>query len=382
MKTKIKRISATLIALVIGVALVVILSYAGKESRGPLENLFSFTSETVDKVENDLMLGGRETKRGDKLNWFRSYSLDKNRLLNPEKILLGAYDNNTVESFESIISLEDSLHTTFPLISIYTAWGSKPEHEFPAKQVKSIIELGSIPVITWEPWLSAFDSEKYPGLKRIDLRDKRGFADIADGVYDKYMIKWTDEVKKINSPVFVRVGHEMNDPYRYPWGPQNNSATDFKAGWSHIIELFKKEGVTNVLWIWSPHPAYGYFNEFYPGDSLVDYVGVGTLNYGSVAQWSGWWSFKDIFGNYYNQLASFKKPIMLTEFGSLEFGGNRSQWFSEALDSLPQNYPSVKSVLFFHFSDDKTLTPKSLNWYFINDSASSKAILNAIKKWE
>jgi beta-mannanase len=216
----------------------------------------------------------------------------------------------------------------------------------------------------------------------MDKRDKNGFADIANGVYDFYIKQWADEAKKIKSPIFVRVGHEMNDPYRYPWGPQNNSAKDFIAGWRHIHDVFRKEGADNIIWIWSPHPAYGYFRDFYPGDFYVDYVGSGTLNYGTVASWSKWWSFKDIFGKFYKQLASFNKPIMLTEFGSLAIGGKRDEWFAEALDSLPQQYPAIKSVVFFHFSDDKTTTQQTLNWYFKDDTASVKAIKKAVKGWK
>lgn len=382
MNNKINRLSATIIIIAVGILIVIILSYTGKESRGPIENLFSFASETVDKIENKFMISSREDKRSDKLKWFEPYFTNPGLLLKPDRILLGAFDNNNKENFESIIALEDSLNTVFPLIHIYTAWGDKAEQQFPAKQVKSIIELGSIPVITWEPWLSAFDQEKNPGLKRPEERDKNGFTDIEKGVYDFYLKKWAEDLKDIESPVFVRIGHEMNDPYRYPWGPQNNSAEEFKAGWKHIHDLFKNNNVSNVIWIWSPHPAYGYFNEFYPGDSLVDYVGIGTLNYGTVALWSEWWSFNEIFGNFYPQLSAFNKPIMLTEFGSLETGGDRSAWFSEALNSLPQNYPAVKSVLFFHFSDDKTISPKSLNWYFMYDTASTRSIRNAIESWK
>lgn len=382
MNTKSFRIFTTLAALSAGAALVIILSFMGKASRGPLENFFSYTGETVTKVETHIATAVREVKRSDKLKWFKPYFTNPGLLKNPPVILLGAYDNNTKENFESVIALEDSLHTTFPLIHIYTAWGSKPDEQFPTRQVESIIELGSIPIITWEPWLTAFDPDKYPQLKKIETRDKNGLADVANGVYDFYIKQWADDAKNINSPIFVRVGHEMNDPYRYPWGPQNNSAKDFIAAWRHIHNVFRREGADNVLWIWSPHPAYGFFRDFYPGDSYVDYVGSGTLNYGTVASWSKWWSFKDIFGKFYKQLSSFNKPIMLTEFGSLSIGGNRDEWFAEALDSLPQQYPAVKSVVFFHFSDDKTTTQQTLDWYFKDDSASTKAIIKAVRGWK
>ncbi|HSH67575.1 MAG TPA: glycosyl hydrolase, partial [Bacteroidia bacterium] len=276
---------------------------------------------------------------------------------------------------------EDTLKTTFPLIHIYSAWGSEPDEQFPELQVKTILEMGSLPVITWEPWLTDFDSEKIPGLKPLDKRDINGMSDVAKGKYDSYLKIWARAAAKIDQPIFLRLGHEMNDPYRYPWGPQNNSAKEFVAGWQHVYNLFKKEGATKVIWIWSPHPAYGFFDAFYPGNKYVDYIGIGALNYGTVANWSQWWSFADIFGKHYDELAVYKKPMMITEFGSLAVGGKREKWFSEALDQLPQKYPLVKSVLFFHFSNDKTTTQQTINWYFIHDSASVKAIKRAINSW-
>jgi hypothetical protein len=375
--TKTIRISTALVALTLGVVLVIVLSLAGKKSRGPLENLFSYTGEAVHEMENNIIIQQREGKRSDKLKWFQPYTKDS-AIIHPKTLLLGAYDNNTKESFESIVDLEDSLGTTFPLVHIYTAWGSKAEEQFPALQVRGIMEMGSVPFITWEPWLTDFESDKYPQLRKVGERDKGGLADIAKGLYDFYIMQWAEAAKKVNGPLLIRVGHEMNDPYRYPWGPQNNTAKDFIAAWKHIHDIFKKQGANNVFWVWGPHPAYGFFKEFYPGGDYVDYVGVSALNYGTVASWSKWWSFSEIFGNYYKQLITFNKPLMITEFGSLNVGGNRSQWFAQALDSIPSKYPAVKSIVFFHYSEDKTTTLQAINWYIRDDTASLHAIR---KRW-
>lgn len=381
MVRKTYRILSTLVAIGIAIIIILFLSYIGKKSKGPLEDIVTDAGEAVQKVEKNIIMDQREGKRADKLQWFLNYKKDSAKLRQPEKILIGAFDNENKESFESTINLEDTLKTTFPLIHIYTAWGSKVDEQFPELQVKTILEMGSLPVITWEPWLTDFDGDKIQGLRPVDKRDVGGMADVAKGKYDGYLKTWARSAAKIDQPIFLRLGHEMNDPYRYPWGPQNNSAKDFVAAWQHVHNLFKKEGATKVIWVWSPHPAYGFFDAFYPGNKYVDYVGIGVLNYGTVANWSKWWSFAEIFGKHYNELAVFNKPMMLTEFGSLTVGGKREQWFAEALNKLPQEYPLVKSVLFFHFSDDKTTTQQVINWYFIHDAASVKAITSALTSW-
>ncbi len=365
-------------AFALGILIVYLLSLAGDKSMGPLESLIKKAENKVLSIEDDLILSHRTDKRKVKLS---SFDQSMNKLKYPKEILLGASDNTELESFETIVNLEDSIHTTFPLIQIYNAWGSKPSEQFPRIAVETIIKLGSIPVITWEPWLNDFDSEEYQGIPVPEKRDKDCLAFISYGTYDKYIIDWAKDLKKVNKPVFVRFAHEMNDPYRYPWGPQNNKPQDFVAAWQHVHMLFDSIGADNAIWIWAPHTAYGYFKEFYPGDEYVDYTGVGVLNFGNAVGWSKWWSFDDLLEKYYTKLDSFNKPIMITEFGSLASGGDRAEWFAEAIGNLPSKYPNVKSLLFFHYSSDKTITNKSVSWYFTEDEETKKAIIKELNNW-
>jgi beta-mannanase len=239
-----------------------------------------------------------------------------------------------------------------------------------------------VPMITWEPWLKDFDKTLHPQLRDKEARDKGGLKDISEGVYDFHLEKWTNDLKLYHQPIFIRFGHEMNDPYRYPWGPHNNSSEHFIAAWKHVVDYFEEVGIDNVIWVWSPHIAYGLFEEYYPGDEYVDWVGVGTLNYGIVATWSEWWSFDEIFGNHYKQIDQFNKPIMSTEFGSLAVGGDRAEWYKKAFCEFPEKYPNLKSVVFFHFNNDNTLTYKTLDWYIIKDTLVTNAIVDCLNEWQ
>jgi hypothetical protein len=182
-------------------------------------------------------------------------------------------------------------------------------------------------------------------------------------------------------PILLRFAHEMNDPYRYPWGPQNNAPEEFIAAWRHVRERFDAAGADNVLWVWSPHVAYAGFEAFYPGDDAVDWVATGALNYGTVAPWSRWWTFAEIFGDRYPALAAFGKPIMLAEFGSLAVGGDRAEWYRQALADLPTLYPAVRSILFFHVAQDATVTYQTLDWSFVDDPDVVLAVRRALATW-
>ena len=380
MKKNIFRIGSIVLAIVLGIALILLATFAGSASRGPLEDVFVKIGAYITTIDSKLMK--RSKGRAKKLKWFEPIRKNPDSLRNPGQVLLGAYDNNTRETYEPIIELEEAIDTVFPIIHIYTAWGDNPDQRFPLSRVKAIHELGSVPLISWEPWLTDFQADEHPELRPRDIRDKGGLKDIASGVYDFYLEKWVDDYLLFDKPVMLRFGHEMNDPYRYPWGPQNNAPEDFVQAWKYVVDFFREKGADQVIWVWSPHSAYGSFETYYPGDEYVDWVGVGTLNYGTVANWSQWYSFHKIFGNHYDQLTTFNKPIMATEFGSLAVGGNRTIWYQSALCDLPEHYPQLKSVLFFHFNKDNTITYKTLDWSFVRDSAITRTIQRCVKDWQ
>lgn len=364
MKTVLIRTSLVTVAIAFGTVIFILLAYAGDKTKGPLDdfttslikNLATFEKKIVDTRES----------RSASLKWFDRYRNSKVVMNKPDTVFLGAYDDNTLESYESIISLEDSIKNKLPIISIYTAWGDKKNQVFPALRAQAIYDLGSMPMITWEPWLDDFD----PALLRLSAnavnKNRGGLKAIAEGRFDVYIDKWATDARTFGAPFYLRLGHEMNDPYRYPWGPQNNKPEDFIAAWRHIKQRFNAMGATSVIWLWSPHPAYSY-KEFYPGDEYVDWIGTTTINYGTVATWSQWWTFDDIFGKFYSAVSLYKKPIILTEFSSLAVGGDRAGWFKQAFSSVRNKYPVVKAVVFFHVANDNTTTYKTLDWSFKND---------------
>jgi hypothetical protein len=375
MKTILLRVSLVIIAITFGTCFFLLLSYAGGKTKGPLDDLAVSVNKKIASFEKKIV-DTRES-RSASLHWFDRYRNSKVVMNKPDTIFLGAYDDNTAESYESIISLEDSIDHQLAIVSLYTAWGSKKSEVFPVLRAQAIYDLGSIPMITWEPWLDDFDPLLFPVDADALNKNKGGLKNITQGKFDAYIDKWATDAKNFGAPFFLRFGHEMNDPYRYPWGPQNNKPADFIAAWKHIKERFTMAGADNVIWIWSPHPAYSY-KEFYPGADYVDWIGTTTINYGTVATWSQWWTFDDIFGKFYTDVSRYKKPLILTEFGSLAVGGDRAAWFKQAFHSLAYKYPQVKAVVFFHVSNDNTTSYKSLDWSFKSDEKVVKTLKEAM----
>jgi hypothetical protein len=374
------RVALVGIALATSAVLVVALTSVGPASEGPVSGLLTRLGTAFGSFELSMRQRFAGPGRSAELEWFAPYRTDAARLRNPDTFLLGAYDSLVPTTLQGLVDLERSLGTTLPLVHVYAAWGDRPEQQFPLRMVSAISNIGSVPMVTWEPWLTDFENGLHPHLPLRDARNRHGLGAVARGEYDFYLDQWAADAAAFGKPLFVRVGHEMNDPYRYPWGPQNNTKEEFIAAWRHIVDRFRRAGARNVIWIWAPHVAYQYWELYYPGREYVDWVSTGTLNFGTVANWSQWWSFDELFGMKYEMLASFGNPVMIDEFGSLAVGGDRAAWYRDALTDLPVKYPAVKSLLFFNTREDQTLTYQKVNWS-IDETALAETIKTAIQAW-
>ena len=373
------RILLAVAALATGSAVVFALTAMSSAATGPLASGLARIGAAVGSLEHSIRSRFRGPGREAELAW-----LDRTaaaQLRNPTRVLLGAYDGHLPASFDGLLSLESQIGTTLPLIQIYSAWGEGPEHRFPLVMANAIWEMGSVPVITWEPWLTEFDSRRHPGLPLREQRDKRGMAAVARGDYDFFIDEWAKEAARFERPFYLRFGHEMNDPYRYPWGPQNNTKEEYIAAWRRVVTRFRLQGARNAIWVWSPHVAYEYWDLYYPGAGTVDWVATGALNFGPIAQWSQWWTFDEIFGTKYPKMEQFGKPLMVAEFGSLAVGGDRAAWYRDALRSLPARYPAVKALLFFETGSDQTVTYQKVDWRISSDTAVAEAVAQAIRSW-
>jgi hypothetical protein len=363
------RVIAAVAAAAASIALITLLLFAGSASEGPLSRVLHAVANAVGLAESRASRRLRGPGRAEKLAWLERYRTDRVALAHPDTLLFGAYDDSIPTSLDGITRLDAALGTTLPLIQSYAAWGDKPDEAFPDRILTAIHEMGSIPVLTWEPWLTDFENQLHPELPLRAARDKNGLAAIGRGDYDFYIDTWASAAAAYKHTILIRFAHEMNDPYRYPWGPQNNQPQDFIAAWRRVVDRFRAAGATNVVWVWAPHLAYEGWEHYWPGDEYVDWVATGTLNYGNVAYWSKWWTFDQIFGQHYAAFAGLHKPVMIAELGSVSVGGDRTKWYRDAMGSLRTKYPAVKAVLFFNVHADRTVTYQAIDWSVEQDSA-------------
>jgi hypothetical protein len=226
----------------------------------------------------------------------------------------------------------------------YAAWSDRAD--FPAAAAARVAATGATPVITWEPWNPA------NGV------DQPGYAldRITAGAFAAYETRWARQVKAYGGPVVLRFAHEMNGDW-YPWSARANGNTsgDYVRAWRHVRGVFRREGVDNVTWSWSPNVPYAGSTPLawlYPGDAYVDQVALDGYNWGTTQSWSTWTSFWDLFGGGVAQLRSLTaKPVLLAEVGCAEQGGDKAAWIRGMFDSLAR-HPEVRGFTWFQYDKE------------------------------
>ena len=146
------RIAIVAVFLAAASVAVVGLSALGEASEGPLTRALGWLGAATGSVEHRIRdrIGG--PPRRETLRWLEPYRTSADRLRKPDVVLLGAYDSGIPRTLDGVLALEAGLHAALPIVQVYTAWGDKSEQRFPVELLTAIEGVGSIPMVTWEPW--------------------------------------------------------------------------------------------------------------------------------------------------------------------------------------------------------------------------------------
>ena len=177
---------------------------------------------------------------------------------------------------------------------------------------------------------------------------------IANGTWDEYFKQSALAIKQFGGPVFISIDHEMNGtwyPYSEAYPGSQTTAEDYVAAWKRIVDIFNRNGATNVAWVWSPNvPDVGGvpYQDYYPGDDYVDWIGV-SLYSGNDPR---------AMDTIYNQFSA-RKPFFITEWATApeknkynaRFPGE-VEWVKDFFQTLNENYPRVKAISWFNWNKD------------------------------
>jgi cellulose synthase (UDP-forming) len=241
--------------------------------------------------------------------------------------------------------------TTPQIVHWYQQWGTG-DSRFRGDWLADVADRGMVPMVSWEAWA------KPAGEFNLAEQELGNMADIANGDHDEYIDSWAEAAADYRDPILLRPFHEMNG-FWYPWsiGVNGNTSETYVAGWRHVVERFRAAGADNVSFVWSINTLASFdegrgVEAAYPGDDYVDWVATSGFNWDDYdTEWSSWVTAEWVFGETYDLLASFDKPVMFAEIGTGRNGGDPTVWVEDAMDWFAE-LDDLRAIVWFDRSYD------------------------------
>jgi hypothetical protein len=184
-------------------------------------------------------------------------------------------------------------------------------------------------------------------------------ADILDGDCDTFITNFANLINARPERYIIRFAHEMNieDSKWWPGHFPGEDASLYIDMYRYVHQKFVDAGVDNVEWMWSPNWAsnppepWNAIPNYYPGDDVVDWIGLSGYNWYTMGVPSNpWRTFEALYDDVLTDLTCrYAKPQIIAEIGSIEGSGalTKAGWIADAYQRV-RNYPFVRSVVWFN----------------------------------
>jgi endoglucanase len=217
---------------------------------------------------------------------------------------------------------------------------------------------------------------------------------IIAGRADAELARVARQIATLNAVVLMEPAWEMNGNWQYAWqglenGADRNAPARYAQAWRRIVDIFRREGATNVRWVFNPNVGnpltrqatgashWNWYANYYPGAEYVDYVGAHGFN--APRLWGGdWQSPASMFDgpsadHMLSDLAQRfpGKPIIIGEFASDEGSGDaKARWIRDAYATL-RSHPNVVGAVWFNMN-------KETDWRIDSSPAALSAFREAM----
>ncbi len=257
---------------------------------------------------------------------------DNNKLVPPPQgVYLGAFPDfggpeDAVVS-DSILHFEQLAQKQIAWAYFSNNWYQNIR--FPVAAVQEIHQTGKTPFIRMMARTGVEENIADPNYS---------MQNIIDGQFDADLIQWFSEAAATGFPLLIEFGTEVNGEW-FPWnGVYNGGATTnaygnpsladgperFVDAYRHIIDLSRQAGANNLTWFFhidsygQPEDAWNDFENYYPGDDYIDWIGVSV--YGALSQSDDFEWFDNKLNRVYDRIITLtNKPVAVLETGICEY---------------------------------------------------------------
>lgn len=216
---------------------------------------------------------------------------------------------------DSIRSYVKSSKKALAIIAFSHEWSIN--RSFPVEQVQMIHANGAIPYIRL---MLRSDNRQYRPEPIFTLKR------IRDGIYDRELRNFASEAKRLNYPVIIEYGTEVNGwwfSWNGYWTGKEEGAELFRSVYRHIITVMREEGADNLIWVYhinwhsNPEEEWNTPEAYYPGDEFIDLIGIsayGALSPSEVTILP----FSQMMDEGYSAARnlSSNKSVLISEFGT------------------------------------------------------------------
>jgi hypothetical protein len=205
-----------------------------------------------------------------------------------------------------------------------------------------------------------------PGQNRLLLESWKpatdmSWAQVAAGGADARIDRLAAYIKStFPYRFFLTIYHEPEDNV-VPTAGSGYTAADYAAMYRHVVLRLRADGATNAITVmnymgWYRWAQQSWFSQLWPGDDVVDWIGLDPYGSGSATGWPRTFSqmvngVNGSWSGYYSWATSQHpgKPIMLCEWGASYDASNptgQATLFNDVAASLSR-YPAIKALVYF-----------------------------------
>ena len=265
-------------------------------------------------------------------------------------VLLGTYVSDWLDQSmleQDVVALDDWSGNKSSLVGLMRAFEDSPAYF--ATQLNLLLDHGYTPFINLD-----FGYHSQPTAYQITVGEK----DNAIANWAQTIAAWATGGKW----AYIAPLPEMNTT----WASYGQDPANYKLAFARILQIFAQNGVPDsaVQWVFAPNGwAHLVFEPYYPGDLLVDVVGVSAFNQGYCRDTSNLWYWNPpttTFGFYIKKLNQMAptKPIFITRAGTTaetSYGvpdiNAKNQWLQDSYNYLAVQY-GVQAVIYYNTSPD------------------------------